>query len=64
MGSQSMYFSNSGRPYQKILIHDIKDNGAFFQINAVIVGEKYVNYLERASLVSSTVPTDNSDMDF
>ena len=64
MGSQSMYFSNSGRPYQKILIHDIKDNGSFFQINAVIVGEKYVNYLERASLVSSTVPTDNSDMDF
>lgn len=64
MGSQTMYFSNSGKPYQKVLIHDIKDNGSFLQINAVIVGEKYANYIERAKLVSSITPTDNSDLDF
>lgn len=64
MGSQPMYFSNSGRPYQKVLIHDIKDNGSFLQINAVIVGEKYANYIEQARPVNATAPIDNSDLDF
>lgn len=60
---QKMYFSDSARPYQKILIHDILDLGSYLQFNTVIVGESYASYIERAKTVSST-PLDNSDLDF
>lgn len=64
IGSQPMFFSTSGRPYQKILIHDIQNMGSFLQFNAVIVGEKYASYIERVKVVNSTAPLDNSDLDF
>lgn len=60
---QKMYFSDSGRPFQKILVHDIINQGTYLQLNLVIVGEDYVKYIERARFVNST-PFDNSDLDF
>lgn len=60
---QKMYLSDSGRPYQRILIHDIRDLGSYLQFNTVIVGENYASYIERAKIVNST-PIDNSDLDF
>ena len=60
---QKMYLSDSGRPYQRILIHDIRDLGSYLQFNTVIVGENYASYIERAKIVTST-PTDYSDLDF
>lgn len=60
---QKMYFSDSGRPFQKILVHDIVNQGTYLQLNLVIVGEDYVKYIERARYVSST-PFDDSDIDF
>ena len=60
---QKMYFSDSGRPFQKILVHDIINQGTYLQLNLVIVGEEYVKYVERAKFVSFT-SFDNSDLDF
>lgn len=63
MGKYEMHLSHNSIPYQKILIHDIRDNGSFLQINAVIVGHPYTDYIERGKVVSETI-TDNSDLDF
>lgn len=60
---QKMYFSDSGRPFQKILVHDVINQGTYLQLNLVIVGEDYVKYIERARFVNFT-PFDNSDLDF
>lgn len=63
IGSHEEFFSNSGKRYPKILIHDIRDNGTFLQIHAVIVGHPYADYIERAKVVRNTT-VDNSDLDF
>lgn len=60
---QKMYFSDSGRPFQKILVHDIINQGTYLQLNLVIVGEEYVKYIERTRIINST-QIDNSDIDF
>ncbi|MBE7047695.1 MAG: hypothetical protein E7396_09865 [Ruminococcaceae bacterium] len=63
MGSHEAFFSNSGKRYPRILIHDIRNNGTYIQIDAVIVGHPYADYIERPKAVRNTT-VDNSDLDF
>lgn len=63
MATHKEHISNSGKYYSKILIHDIKDNGTFLQIHAVMVGDPYADYIERPKAVRNTT-VDNSDLDF